>query len=536
MPKNIEPKQVWEEYERGVSYKQAIDLFDIVEKNEAFYAGDQWRGVNAPDLPKPTLNFLKRVVSYFIAMIVSDDIAVSITPFQRDEEQERLCRIMSDEVTRAIELAKIKPLNRDLVRNAAVDGDACIYLWYDPDAENGQPVKGQIRAEAVENINVMFCNPHIVDVQSQRYIVVVQRRHVQDVRDEAEANNSPDVDRIVADSDDNQGERGTSDDLCTVLTRLWRDKDGIVWAQRSTHNAIVREAWSTGYRLYPIAYMPWERVRSSCHGRAVLTGLIPNQIAVNKLFAMAIRSVEMNAFPKIIYDNSKIKQWSNRVGEAIGVAGPVNEAFVSSIRSQDMSAQVMDCVDRIISMTRDFMGASDAALGNVKPNNTSAIIAVQQASAIPLELPKKAFYQFVEDYVRIIVDMMRANYGIREVTTYGDTGNEIVNVDFDRLGEISYDINVDVGPSAYWSEQAQMQTLDNLFAAGVITDAELYLEAIPDKYVPNKAELIQSIRAAKEQTALAAQMQAIPQDVFAQPSMPDAMGLDINQLINSAQP
>ena len=54
-------------------------------------------------------------------------------------------------------------------------------------------------------------------------------------------------------------------------------------------------------------------------------------------------------------------------------------------------------------------------LGNVRPDNTSAIIAVQQAAAVPLELQKRAFYQFVEDYVRVMIEIMSVDYGTRIV-------------------------------------------------------------------------------------------------------------------------
>ena len=34
--------------------------------------------MKAPDLPKPVFNFLKPVVSYYIAMLISDDIAANV--------------------------------------------------------------------------------------------------------------------------------------------------------------------------------------------------------------------------------------------------------------------------------------------------------------------------------------------------------------------------------------------------------------------------------------------------------------------------
>ena len=493
MAKGKDPKEVWAEYEEGIDYNNAINLYDTVRKNENFYIGNQWEGANAPDLPKPVLNFLQRVVSYFVSMIVSDDISVSLAPFLPDPEAEAFCTAVQDELERIMERDKTKQKNRQLLRNASVDGDACLYVWFDPDAETGQQAQGTIRTEIVDNINVLFRNPYTPDVQGQRSIIIVQRKMLEDVKDEAKANGE-DPDEILPDSDEKQGEKNSNNMLCTVLIRLWKEK-GEVWCQKTTQNAVVRKAWNTGYQLYPVAYMNWLSVRSSYHGRASITGLIPNQIAVNKLFAMAVRSVEMNAFPKVIFDRTKLPKWDNAVGAAIGVTGDPSQAVMTSFRAQDMSGQVMECVDRIVSMTRDFMGATDTALGNVSPDNTSAIIAVQQASAVPLELIKLNFYQFVEDYVRIMVDLIRQHYGTRTVEdASGGAEQTVENVNFDRIGDMALSLKVEIGPSAYWSENSQIQTLDNLWASQIITDKALYLESIPDKYVPNKEKLLESVR------------------------------------------
>ena len=54
---------------------------ETVRQNENFFIGNQWEGVNAPDLDKPVINILKRVVSYFVSTLVSDDIGVNAEPF-----------------------------------------------------------------------------------------------------------------------------------------------------------------------------------------------------------------------------------------------------------------------------------------------------------------------------------------------------------------------------------------------------------------------------------------------------------------------
>ena len=591
-----EPKQIWQEYQDGVNYKAAIDLYENVTQNENFFIGKQWEGVNAPDLPKPTLNFLKRVVSYFIAMLVTDDIAVSLKPFKLDPEIVQLSAAVSEDVKRIIEQERGKEKNRDAIRNAAVDGDACFYLWFDPNKESGQYVKGDIRMELVSNINCHFGNQYVNDVQSQPYIIIVLRRLVGEVRDEV-MENGGNPDDITGDTDAHQNEQDSNDQLCTVLIKLWKEKidkvnkDGTVdnghtiKAIKVTDKAIVKPEWDTGLSLYPVAWMSWEKVMASYHGQAALTGLIQNQISVNRLLAMTIRSVELNAFPKILYDKSKFPNgWNNRVGEALGVTGDPNAAYANVFRGADVSAQVSEVVEKIVSMTRDFMGANDAALGNVKPDNTSAIIAVQQASAIPLEANRRALYDFVEQYIRIMVDIMRANYGARDVNieidsakmaeaymeqsadtmrsqfaesmpsmssmnieetqtarpfdpVYGGLPPEALQNDEEFIGEtpeagypngamipqnapenvkmkVTLDygkidssmLNVDIGSAAYWSEIMQMQTMDNLISNGVISDLALYLESIPDKYLPNKTKLIESVKERQTQQQTQANM------------------------------
>ena len=169
-----------------------------------------------------------------------------------------------------------------------------------------------------------------------------------------------------------------------------------------------------------------------------------------------------------------------------------------------MSNQVVEIVEKTITLTRDFMGASDAALGNVKPDNTSAIIAVQKASSAPLELQRLAFYQFIEDYIRIFLELIRVHYGVRQIGYTDEDGNETaLYFVFSQLDYNAMQLKVDVGSSAYWSEVMQIQTLDNLFQNGIITDAVTYLEGIPDAYVKNKNKIIAQLK--EKQNAMSMQ-------------------------------
>lgn len=502
MMKNKTAAEVWNEYQKGVNYNKGIDLYETVKKNENFFIGRQWEGVNAPDLAKPVINVLRRVVNYFISMIVADDIGVAFTPFITTEERTKKADIWSREVEQIIELSDLKAKSRDVIRNAAVDGDGILYFYFDANAETGQKTRGRIACEVVDNTNVLFGNPYSSEVQKQPYIIVAMRKSVDSVRSEAMKNGLKESEAMAILPDREYemydiGSTKTDDDLVTVLVRFWRE-GGTVHAMKTTRNIIIRKAWDTGYRRYPIAVMPWEKVKNSYHGVAAITGLIPNQISINQLFAMAIHSAKTTAFPKTIYDATKISAWTNKVGQAIGVVGNPNEAVASSFRGADMSNQVLMLIDKMIQYTLEFMGASDAALGNINPQNTSAIIATQKASAMPLELQKLAFNRFTEEYVRTIVDMMSVDYGLREVQ--GEENGEVITELFDFSADGAYELSlkVDIGSAAYWSELMQVQTMDNLFAKGVITDVITYLEGIPEQYLRNKGKLLAKLKSERE--------------------------------------
>lgn len=205
------------------------------------------------------------------------------------------------------------------------------------------------------------------------------------------------------------------------------------------------------------------------------------------------------------------------MGEAIGVNGSPSDAVAKGVEMPDMSSQVMALIDKVMEYTRDTMGASDAALGNVNPDNTSAIIAVQKASSMPLELQRMTFYQFVEDYIRVFVDVMRARYGLREVSYENENGETVSGYfDFSEIDRMRWKLNVNIGASTYWSEIMQMQTLDNLMVKQIITDPGLYLESIPRQYLPNKQKLLAHVR---EQQQAAEALQAAQGMMAAQPSM-----------------
>lgn len=497
----LEPNQIFDEVERGLSYKNdsEIDLFETVKRNEAFYTGDQWRGLNTPDLLLVTLNFLQRVCAMFIAKVVSDDIAANLTHMQETKENEAVMKTVSKEIDSVFELIELKRQNRQHVRDAVVDGDSCAYFWFDSDAPTGQEATGAIRSEIIENINVIFGNPYDSRVQLQPYIIVLQRKPLWEVREEAEANgvSKEDIEQIKPESDAHQEEKGGDNDLVTVAVKLFR-KEGSIHCVKVTRDVTVREEWDTELTRYPIAWMSWEKIRNSYHGRSAIAGLIPNQIALNTTYSSIMSQIRNTSFAKLIYSDA-IKKWDPSPTKAIKVTGAIDVTKTATyLQGASVNPSVVNVMDSLLSLTRDCMGASDATMGDVRPDNYSAIVALQNADNYPIEMHRQEFYAFVEAQVRIIIDMMRAYYGVRQITVEqvdedGQPVFEIQDFDFGTLKDANVKIRVDIGASTYWSETMQVETLNNIFTSGIMQDPEafeLFLTVMPDKYVPHKQKLI----------------------------------------------
>lgn len=507
-------KQVYADYTKGVMFKSQIGLYDTVENNENFFIGKQWEGVEANGNPTPTFNFLKRVTLFQVATVSSDNITMQATPVTGGssmgrQELKQVADVVNRQFDALFERNRIATLTREFMRNAAVDGDGCTYSYFDPDIETGEGQKGDIVTELVENTRVIFGDPFDREVQNQPWIMITMRKPVEQVRRMA-GNNGFDETPIRPDDELCGGPMARlADGNVTLLVYLKKDPEtGHIWAGKYTQGGMVEEFRDTGMKRYPITWMNWDYVQDCYHGHALISQLIPNQVFVNQLFAMVMRSLQTTAFPKIIYDKTRIPHWDGGVGRAIGVNGGGDLSTIAKVMDPAaVSPQISQFIDAAINYTQRFMGTTDVALGDTRPDNTSAIIALQRASNAPLELVKRNMYQAVEDLGRIYLDMMRAYYGKRIVrepvlqkqVQIQPLGMELTEdmvsgtFDFSCLEELPVSLKLDVGASSFWSEITAIQTLDNLLAKDKIS-LDDYLERIPEGYVSQKQELIEKIR------------------------------------------
>lgn len=503
-------EKIYKQFQKGLDFNNRIDLCDNVETSENFFIGRQWEGVQSNGLPTPVFNFLKRIVLHQVANITSDNITMNAKPLAAapdDKEMDRIVSIVNEEFIALMEHNRIPNMTREYMRNAAVDGDGCTYTYWDPDAVVSRDIRGTIRTTVIENTRVFFGNPNSRDVQAQPWIIISRRDFVKAVKKYARENgiSEENAELIRPDTDENNSlPESYVDNRCTVLLKLWRnDETKTIWAAECTKDVVVREPWDLGIRLYPVTWLNWDYVQDSYHGQSLVTGLIPNQIFVNKCFAMSMISLMTTAYPKIVYDKTRISSWTSQVGAAIGVNGGDMNQVVRIVDPAQISPQISQFIESAVNYTQTFTGATSAALGDTRPDNTSAIIALQRAASIPSEITKQNLYQSVEDLGRIYLEFMAEYYGNRpvdvpaaqmvpEIAQYAGVPSDqttLVDFDFSILKDIPMCMKLDVGASAYWSEIASVQTLDNLLMQGKIELVD-YLERIPEGYISKRAELL----------------------------------------------
>lgn len=530
-PKELTADAVWREYEKMLAYNDSIQLDDTVRVNENFFIGKQWEGVESNGLPTPVFNFLKRVTLFTVASITSDQLKLKCSPLPSgagDRGLRRACDVINAEFEALFERNKLTWLLKEYMRNAAVDGDGATYTWWNAEADAGDGRRGALVTEIVQNTRIGFGNPADRQVQSQPYILIKRREMTESLRERARRLGCADWESIKEDTDEQLMDAyKDTGEKTTVILRLWKDeRTGSVWGCECARGVMVRKPWDLGLRLYPVTWLCWDYVQDSYHGQAMITGLIPNQIYINKLFAMSMISLMATAYPKIVYDKTRIPRWDNGIGRAIGVNGGGVDSVARVLGPAQISPQIAQFIELTQSLTQTNLGATSVALCEAKPDNTSAIIALQRAASTPNEITKQNLYQSIEDLGAIYLDFMAGYYGLRpaeidpvaevseelldfvgEALPRGENGKISVLYDFSGLRSLPLRLKLDVGAAAYWSEIASTQTMDNLLAQGHIDVLE-YLERVPDGYITDRQGLINAITARRA-------AQGAPQDAAA---------------------
>ncbi len=572
----LKPKQIWSEYEAGQQYKNGIGdkgIHDQARINERFFVGDQWHGVNAGnEKPLTRRNIIKRIGEYKMATIGSAPIAVNYSAEgvpdtadinavntvkeqmmggevpqgnATDVEVSVVMGALTDYFKITAERLKYDDKKDQLLRNAYISGTGILYTYWDSTIRTGlyadegrtMAIMGDINCEVLDVENVVFGDPNNEEVESQPYIIIARRMDVEAVRREAEQYGQS-TENIVPDGQNgyyrNAGDRGEDEPSdskrVTVITKLYKkyDKDGdsTVWGITVTEKAVVRPEWNLLIHRYPIAKFIWERRRSCAYGDSEVTYQIPNQIALNQAHSISVWAMQNTGMPKTVINGDLIPDGiSNDPAEVVKIYGSA-EDMMSAIRyvaPPNYGAAFINFTDAFAQNVLSDNGANDAALGNFRPDNATAIVQAREAAIAPMQMYQNRFYSANEDVARIWADFWVSLYGKRSIKINDGGSVKYMVFDAERYRNLVITARIDVGASTLWSEAVSISNLGNLLSGQMISFIE-YLERIPKGLIPNVSGLINARKQQAQMMAMQQQQAMTGQSVA--PVSPDEIGDD----------
>lgn len=501
----------WRQYEAGKEYKRRIGLYENTRRNERYYRGDQWYGSSVPDLPRPVFNIIRRIVDYLVCTVVSGNISILYTnddlPFtESSAERELIVReieLLSKNASYRWEKDKLEALMYELVLDAALSGDGVLYCYWDPCLKTGQPYTGDIVTRKLDNTSLFVSDVNSRDIQSQDYVILSGREKVSSLRAEARrfgasehdiknirANGVP---SIFENSESSYELEDVDSEKATYLIKFYRENGHVVF-EKSTRECVIRRE-VTDMTRYPVTYFCWSPTRNSFHGTSPVSSMIPNQKFINLAYAMVMKHMTDTAFSKVIYDKSKIPEWSNEVGEAIAAVGGGNIAdAVSVVGVGQMQNGYTDLIETAVASTKEMNGATETALGNTEPTNTSAILAMQEASHVPLMQVRAAFRKCLEELAAIWADMLLNYYPADRKLLFSDNGKILAeSIRTDRLKNALICACVEIGSIEHSTPITTQLVLDKLLDGGHIS-ADTYLSLLPSGVLRDRDNIVATVR------------------------------------------
>ncbi len=502
-------REIFLQHENAENYKCGIGkkgLYEQTKQNRRFYSGDQWYGAKCGnDKPLVRHNVIKRIADYKTAIVGGENFKTTFQPVgvssvnskqaQTDLYNEFLSgkRKTFDKMSNAeIHLAAkaiseyfnicAKRINLDDVcntalKNAYISGSGVVYAYWDCNIKTGLfadekrtvPIMGDIVAEVIEIENFDVSDPTEDNVQNQEYIIITSRKTVGDLIREAKANgvSREQIENIKPDNEYADMEAFYSQ-KATVLTKFYKEYSGddfTVKAIKVCKNAIIKPEWDTGLKLYPIAKFNWEN-ESACYGDSEITNLIPNQIAINRMLTATVWSVMMMGMPIMLVNGDVVNETvTNNPGQIISFYGNADEfdKTIKYIEPPHFSGDLNYITNDVIEKTLSLAGATDAALGTIKAQNSSAINAVKESARLPLTLIKKRYNVFLEEVAKIFLEFMINMYAFRPLYQKNENG-EVWYFPFDasRYKNLSFICETSVETSSSEDIKLIAEELDSL--------------------------------------------------------------------------
>ncbi len=515
----LQPAKIFNEYRNAINYKTALGNKGLYEQNrinERFYIGDQWHGAKCGnDRPLVRHNVIKRIGEYKMSQISSSPLSVVFSAdgfadmlnvgnnnlknkgVVTEEEINKVTEVFSKYYDVTSERVNLPILCEKILRNAYISGTSVLYTYWDSEVPTGLyadsaktlKLKGDINCEVLDIEDVYFGDPYIEEVQKQPYIIIASTCPVEDVLREARLNGA-DITTL------RNIEESAYDGSVTVLTKLYKeytiDKSYTIKSIKVTENAVIKPAFDTKLRFYPLTIFRWERKNNCIYGESEITHLIPNQIAINRMITAKVWSAMTTGMPIMVVNGDTVtEKITNEPGQIIKVYGS-NEDVAGAVKYISPPSFATDfdtSINALIDNTLTHSGANEVALGDSRADNATALITMRNAALMPLNIIKNRYYIFIEELARIWADFWITYYGVRKIKIKDENGICYMPFDSNRYKDIIVNAKVEVGVGSIYSNEKALSNLIMLYEKNVINKKQ-FLERLPQGIVADKNGLL----------------------------------------------
>lgn len=431
-------------------------LLERSNRNWNFFEGDQWAGLEADGMEMPVINFIHPNVMRKVTTIYQNRMSVNYTDMEGREDMQPVYEKLTQMFAWKWEKANEDVLCRKSLKDGCITGDGLQFF----------PTRDVEDVQILNNTDVLYGDESETSIQRQPYIIIQERKSVEDVRKMARENGIPEdeVALIIPDKDteytlgntDEVQNSDTNDTMkVTMITHLekkkepitemvWEDTEegrkgtlvevgerDVVYIARCTKNAMVEEEHpikgepseiqaamgkqGRGLTMYPLIKFSWETFPNDARGVSQVEYLIPNQLMVNKTYARWSMTITNCAYPRMAYSSTYVKNPEDlmKVGMPIEVEGgdamSVNQA-VSYLSAASTNGEPKQMVDAILEVTQELSGSGDTTMGNIDLQRVaaSAIVAVNDQAQSMHDETVANLKMFVEDMANVWVDIWQA--------------------------------------------------------------------------------------------------------------------------------
>ena len=570
--------QLWRDYQHGLDYQVQSGLSRDLPMFVRFWEGKQWPAPTKAtrNLPRPVVNIIKMICRNKKAAILSSRVRCVYRSSRPDVDVTSFNRF-ADYITH--ELGQ-EELDKRGVNDATRKGTYVYHYYWDAEARGLSGTRtGGLRCELIDPLSIFFADPTEIDEQKQRWIIISCRESVASVR--AKADKGVNKDDIVADGRPEEDRYETveqeGDELCTVLIRYFR-RGGEVWCEKATRTCVVNEPFpitpdvdgalrelggedgdgidapngtlpddpaeeASGEgrsllprraraTLYPIVVGNYEPRQGSIFGIGEVEGLIPNQKAINFNLAMLLLNSQQMAWgkyvvlPKALGDqvinNEPGQVLEDRTGTGNGI---------KRLAETGMSAQPLQLVETITSLSRSVTGSSEVMTGETMGANMSgaAIAQLQSQAQMPIQDLRDSFWRVKEKQGYVLAQFFKLFYRDAEYTyeaseqemaemgdaagggasLQGGTALRTARFSGADYADVDFEVICEAMSGTKFSAAGDINVLDVLFSKGAIS-LRTYIEAYPEDAISNKAKILEGMTR-DENAQLAAMQQQMAQ-------------------------